>query len=80
MKIPYYGAKEEVLKWLRRQGWVTYGPWTACGLRAILVQPARPPQNRKKEVIQMMNIMCTFARVVGAVRDKYHNTLFGPRW
>ena len=39
---------------------------------AILVQPARPGE----EKIIWMNIiiMCAFARVVGAARDKNHNS------
>ena len=47
------------------QGWATYTP------RAILVRPARPLEEK---VTIWMNIMCTFARVVGAARDRNRNS------
>ena len=48
------------------QGWATYGP------QEILV---RPPNEKK---IIWMNIMSTFARVVGTASDKKNTTLFWP--
>ena len=52
------------------QGWATYGPRAACGPGAILVRPAGP---QRKKII-WMNSMCTFARVVGAARNKTHKS------
>ena len=57
------------LIWLCQE-WATYGPW------AILVQPARPLEEK---IIMWMNIMCTFAWVVGAARDRNLNSFSARR-
>ena len=53
------------------QGWATYGPRAVCGPQSILVWPARPLEEKIKI---WMNIMCTFARVAGAARDRNLNS------
>ena len=35
------------------------------------MQPVWPPEEKK---VLLMNIICTFARVLGAARDKNHNS------
>ena len=55
----------------REQGWATCDPHPACSLCAILVWPASPLEEKK---IIWMNIVCTFAQVVGTTHDKNHHS------
>ena len=48
-----------------KQGWAT------CGPRAIFMWPARPLEEK---LIIWMNIMWTFARVLGMARDRNRNS------
>ena len=72
--------KEAVCKVLML-GLATYGPrprpTSTCSPHVILVPPARPQMEKK---IIRVNIMCAFAKILGATNNKISQLLLGPQW